>query len=844
MRAPLLVASAAALAAASVALPAFTPAADAAPATHLIINEVYGGGGNSGATLENDFIELYNPTSAAVAVGGYSVQYDSAAGTSAFQTTPLTGSIPAGHYYLVQEAAGASTTDAALPTPDASGTLNLSATTGRVALVSSTTALPGVCASTCVTGASVVDLVGFGGSTTTVSSYEGSGPAPAPSNTTSISRSGFADTDNNAADFTAGSPSPTNAAGQTTGGTGGGTTGPVSGLRIHDIQGAAVTSPYAGKQVTGVPGIVTAVSSTGFYLQDPTPDSDPNTSEGIFVFTDKAGSAVVGDSVTVAGSVSEYRPGGTADPDGLSVTELDSPTVTTVSHGNPLPAPVVVGSAGQQPPTETYDQPGDTAGDIEAATGGGTFDRTRSGIDFWESLEGMRVEEDDALVVGPTNSYGETAIVPNKGAGSTGLDPRGGLVTSPTDFNPERVIVSDSLGAAVPAANVGDDYTQVVGVLNFDFDEYQIDATQDVTRVDNGLQPTSAPAVTGSEVSLATFNVENLSPTDPQSKFDRLAGIVVKNLASPDILAVEEIQDDDGATDDGVVDASTTYADLIAAISKAGGPTYSYTQIDPVNDQDGGEPGGNIRQGFLYRTDRGLSLMPGTAGTATQAESVDAAGNLTLNPGRIDPTNAAWASSRKPLAAEFSDQGQPLFVIANHLVAKLGDDPLFGDDQPPKQSSKAQRLQQTTAINAFVKQLEAARSSARIAVLGDLNDYSASPAVQELTNGTGLTDLITTLPANQQYTYDYEGNSEVLDHILVSSSLLTNESYDVVHVNAEFADQASDHDPQVVTLFGPANPPPALPESHLAALLPVSGGAVMAVAFVVVGGMRRRARRL
>jgi predicted extracellular nuclease len=844
MRAPLFVASALTVVAASIALPGSasvahaSPSAPAVAASHLVINEVYGGGGNSGATLENDFVELDNPTAAAISVSGYSVQYNAATGTSAFQTTALTGSVPAGHSYLVQEAAGASTSDAALPTPDATGTLNLSATTGRVALVSSATALPAGCGTACATAAGVVDFVGFG---PTAASYEGSGPAPLASNTTSISRTGFADTNDNAADFTTGAPSPVNSAGQTTGG-GTGTGGGGTTLTIDQIQGAAILSPYAGQAVTGVAGIVTAVSSTGFFLQDPNPDADPNTSEGIFVFTDAAGSAKVGDADTVAGTVAEFNPGGASDPDGLTVTEIDRPSVTTLSSGNALPAAVVVGSAGEMPPTETYDQPGDTAGNI-TAPGGGTFDRTKSGIDFWESLEGMRVEEDNALVVGPTNSFGETAIVPDRGVGSTGLDPRGGLVTSPTDVNPERVIVSDALGSTVPAANVGDDYTQVVGVLNFDVDEYMIDATQNVTRVDNDLQPTSAPAAGAGQLSLATFNVENLSPTDPATKFARLAGIVVSNLGSPDIIAVEEIQDDDGATDDGVVDASTTYADLIAAIKTAGGPSYSYTQIDPTNDADGGEPGGNIRQGLLYRTDRGLTLMPGTAGTATQAESVTAAGNLTLNPGRIDPMNSAWSASRKPLAAEFVDAGKPVFVIANHLVAKLGDDPLFGDDQPPKQSSETQRVAQATAINTFVRQLEAADSGGQLVVLGDLNDYSASQAVQELTTGTGLTDLITKLPADEQYTYDYEGNSEVLDHILVSPSLASDETYDVVHVNAEFADQASDHDPQVVTLFG-ATPPPALPETHLAALLPVSGIGVMVIALFVVGGMRRRTRRL
>src|SRR5262249_20442468 len=147
-----------------------------------------------------------------------------------------------------------------------------------------------------------------------------------------------------------------------------------------------------------------------------------------------------------------------------------------------------------------------------------------------------------------------------------------------------------------------------------------------------------------------------------------LAGIIVGNLGAPDIISVEEIQDNSGATDDGTVDATATFQTLIAAIVAAGGPSYDFRSIDPVNDQDGGQPGGNIRVGFLFRTDRGLAFVDRPGGASLTANAVaaqDGVPALAFSPGRIDPTNAAWASSRKPLAGEFTFRGATLFVVAN-----------------------------------------------------------------------------------------------------------------------------------------------------------------------------------
>jgi predicted extracellular nuclease len=137
--------------------------------------------------------------------------------------------------------------------------------------------------------------------------------------------------------------------------------------------------------------------------------------------------------------------------------------------------------------------------------------------------------------------------------------------------------------------------------------------------------------------------------------------------------------------------------------------------------------------------------------------------------------------------------------VANHFVAKLGDQPDEGRFQPPARSSESQRDLQAQEVSNFVRGIQKIDKTANVVVLGDLNDYQFSQTAKFLTAKNSLTDLIDTLPANQQYTYDFDGQSEVLDHIMIDPSI-TKFQYQVVHINAEFANQTSDHDPQVVRL--------------------------------------------
>jgi predicted extracellular nuclease len=184
---------------------AFTAAPAFAVSPNIVISQAYGGGGNTGATYKNDFIELFNRGTTSVNVNGWSVQYAAATGTTWTVTNLTNVTIPAGGYYLVQELAGAGGT-INLPTPDATGTIAMSGTAGKIALVNSTVALTGACpAST-----AWVDFVGYG---TTATCSEGA-VTPAPSNTTAVLRAtnGCTDTDANNTDFATGAPNPRNSA--------------------------------------------------------------------------------------------------------------------------------------------------------------------------------------------------------------------------------------------------------------------------------------------------------------------------------------------------------------------------------------------------------------------------------------------------------------------------------------------------------------------------------------------------------------------------------------------------------------------------------------------------------
>jgi predicted extracellular nuclease len=585
--------------------------------------------------------------------------------------------------------------------------------------------------------------------------------------------------------------------------------------QIGQVQATSHLSPYNG-QLVKVEGVVIAERGSNVWIQDTTPDADPATSEAILVFSSSVASAVaVGDLVHARGTVTEFRAGcspscapSASAFDNLTITELASPGVGATNFGPaPLPPATVIGAGGRVPPTEVIENDA-AGGNVETS---GAFDPAQDGIDFYETLEHMLVQVNNPVVVGPRNNFGEILVLADDGAGAGIRTSRGGIVIrdvdpsssldySNGDFNPERIMLDD-LFLSTPNVDVADHFTtSAVGLMTYDFANFKIAVTRALTATARSLEQEVTVAPRENELAIATFNVENLDPSDAPT-IPRLARIVVDNMRSPDLIGIEEMQDNTGGANDGTTAANLSWQAFIDAIVAAGGPRYDYRQIDPQNNQDGGQPGGNIRVGFLFRTDRGLRFVDRPGGDATTPTGVfraDGKAHLTLSPGRVDPLNPAWEATRKPLAGEFVWNDKTFIAIVNHFSSKGGDDPLFGRFQPPIRSSEVARHQQAASVNAFVDKILDAERKANVVVLGDINDFEFSETTRILVDGGVLTSLMDTLPKPERYSYVFEGNSQVLDQILFSANMMRGlNAYDVVHVNAEFFDQASDHDPSV-----------------------------------------------
>ena len=582
---------------------------------------------------------------------------------------------------------------------------------------------------------------------------------------------------------------------------------------IMEIQGTGHNSSFANRRVSDVSGVVTAIRSNSFWMQDANGDGNPSTSDGILVFGVNTSALTIGAAVSVDARVVEFGSG-----DNLTITELDRATVTPAGPATPI-VPTVIGAGGRTQPNVVIEN--DASGDLNApGEGGNAFDPAQDGIDFYESLEGMLVQVNNGAVVGATRSFGEIALLADGGANATGLrTARGGILLAPSDANPERVIVDDEIlrdqitprpSKAMPDLNVGARLTSpVVGPLDYSFENYKIQATTQPAFVDSTIERETAQVAHPSDFTAATFNVENLTFGDPQSKFDQLAAMIVNNLRAPMVIGIEEVQDDNGVaggTTSPLVDASKTWGRLIAAITAAGGPAYDYRQIDPVAHEDGGAPGGNIRVGFLFRTDlAGLQFVDRPGGNSTNDTSVTGPKNhprLTFSPGRLGTASAAFEDTRKSLVGEFIWKDRTVFVVVNHFSSKGDDQGIFSRWQPPTNFSEGPRHGQAQVVNSFVDDVLALDKDANVVVLGDVNDFEFSRTI-EILEGEELTTLMKILPATERYSYVFEGNSQVLDQILVSDAILKRApEYDIVHVNAEFADarQASDHDPQVAYL--------------------------------------------
>ena len=784
----------------------------AALPAQVVISQVYGGGGNSGATLKNDYVELFNRGSATVDITGWSVQYASSTGAS-WQVTPISGAIAPGKYYLVQESAGAGGT-VNLPVSDATGSINMSATTGKVALLNQSNALA---SATPLPNASIVDLIGYGSG---ASASEGGSPAPALSNSTAALRAGAGclDTDNNATDFTAGAPNPRNSA-----------TAQascviippvVTNYTISQIQGSGNSSPHVNETVS-TSGVVTALRSNGFYIQTPgdtsSPaygDGNPATSEGLFVFTASAPTAAVGNIVTVKGTVAEFVP--TSDLASPSITELINPAITQSVAGGTLPAPIPITIANTSP------------------TGG---------LYQLEPFEGMRVKVNTLTVVGPTQG---SINEPNATSTSTGVffgvipgiarpfqepglqaptpPPAGSPCCVPIfDNNPERIRVNTlgQSGATVPV-DVTDGATvmNVIGVLDYAFRAYNILTDPATVPVATGnVSAAPVPAETAGELTIASFNMQRffdtlddpatqdvvLTPTAFANRLNK-ASLAIRNvLRSPDVIGVEEMEN---------LSTLQAVADKVNADSGSPSPLYTPFLVE-------GNDIGGIDVGFLVKTSRVSVIDVTQFGKDTTY----------TDPNTNQP---AILNDRPPLLmrlraiAPGSDYGLPVTVIVNHLrsLSNVGD-PAEG----PR--VRAKRRAQAEYLANLIQTRQAAGEN--VVSVGDYNAYSVSdgfvdvigtiignptPADQVVLASPdlvepNLTDLVTLAPPDQQYSYSFDGNAESLDHILVTRGMLARLSrFATARNNADFPEafrndptrpeRISDHDMPVSYFALPA----------------------------------------
>ncbi|MBR1212311.1 choice-of-anchor I family protein [Bradyrhizobium sp. JYMT SZCCT0180] len=645
-------------------------------------------------------------------------------------------------------------------------------------------------------------------------------------------------------------------------------------MHIYDVQGAGHRSEFVGQQVT-VRGIVTAIDASGtenngnnpvgYYIQDAVGDGDYRTSDGVFVFLGTGAGAtipagiVVGAEVQLTATVSEF-----ASTNQLSTTQLNpvAGTTSVLSTGNALPTAVRVGDVDnlvtgleRKPALVSL---GDD--DVDTTAPGGTYDPVNQGSDFWESLEGMRVTLEDVRVTSPFHSaFDEQFVTPNVGANPSS-NPRGGLTISDTtpgtaqpadkvfDFNPERIQLDDEAGVALPTnLQTGDRLGDVTGVVNYANGQYEVNTTEAYGPVTaaNLQKETTTIVENLDRIRVATFNVENLAPVGqpvdgvptPASKFAGLAAAIVSNLKAPEIIALQEVLDNDGATSSSTTSASVTLSQLIDAIVAAGGPRYVAIDSAPI-DNIGGIPGGNQRVAYLYDP---LAVSP-TARNGLSDIVSDGNGVKVqhfASAGQIGQGNTDFTATRKSLPMEWSpvgytdDQGGTFWTVNNHLSSKGGSAPLYTTllDLPlyadpingsaQQTGSSNEREGQAETINAFVDGLLANGSATddRIVVLGDLNDFQFFPVVDLVTGaltrttanpdgtpsvfapGTAvLSELISKLPENERYSYNFDGNAQALDHILVSNSLYDSAQFDIVHMNSEFIDQLSDHDPSVSSL--------------------------------------------
>ncbi len=788
--------------------------------TGLVISEVYGGGGNASAPYTNDFVELFNPTASPVSVAGLSVQYRSATGTAA-QVTPLTGSVPAGGHYLVQEGAGA-TASGALPTPDATGTIAMSGTAGVVLLATSTT--PFTAVGNLAGNPALLDAVGYG---TTPTSFETSATGTALSNTTAATRStAGTDTDANAADFLVRPPAPEN--------TGVVTPPPPGGTveaTIAQIQGTGATSPLDG-QVVHTQGVVTATYPTGglngVYVQTPgtggTTDATPGASDAVLVFGAASGASTVaiGDLVDVTGKVSEFA--GTTE-----ITPAAGGVVPAGASASPV-TPLATAYPTTEAAREAHE--GELLAPTDAFTVTNTFSTNQyAEIGLATGTKPLLVPtevadaQDTAAIAAVTADNAARGVVLDDGASINFLSAANQSIPLPwlSPANPVRVGARATLTAPV--------------VLEYRNSTWKLQPQQRVT--DEGRSVATfantraeAPEAVPGNVHVATFNVLNYfntvgvdyaaagntctyfsdragnrntvndcGPTGPRGAAEtddlvrqRTKIVAAINALGADVVSLEEIENSVAL---GEPDRDDALSSLVDALNTAAGstrwafpPSPAAADLPPTGDQD------VIRTAFIYNP--------------TTVSAVGASKVLVGSP--------AFANAREPLAQAFKPKGaadtSTFAVVVNHFKSKGSG----ANDGTGQGNANPDRIAQAQALVPFANDFAAARGTDKVLLTGDFNSYTQEDPMQVL-YGAGYTAIDS--DTADEWTYSFGGQSGSLDHVLANPAarglvagadvwgINSGESvaWEYSRTNYNVSDlyqpnmfRASDHDPEIVGL--------------------------------------------
>ncbi|MDK9582301.1 cell surface protein [Sneathia vaginalis] len=439
----------------------------------------------------------------------------------------------------------------------------------------------------------------------------------------------------------------------------------------------------------------------------------------------------------------------------------------------------------------------------------------KNAMDFYESLEGMLVKVHKPLITGADEDRGEVCVVPEYGKYVKDKTNHGGVRYTYKNEQTQRILIKSELfklsqgkryeGKYIDPSftpNPGDRFSRdIQGVLTYDKSNYKLINTSPLPKIKDGKIKRDKLNIKydKNKLSIVSYNIENFTIADGgQKRVDVLAKQVRDDLHTPDILGLAEVGDNDGGNvTSKVVSADKVLDAIVEGIKKATGVEYKWLSADPEDGKDGGWPAMHIRNAILYRTDK-LELPYFKQGDS-KVDTEIKEGKLTFNPGRLGNNKEFYKDVRKSLVAHLvlKDSKKDVFIVVNHLKSKRFDDKIYSKNQPVKRKSEDLRIPEGKYVGQFLKEINKQKPNAIILSMGDMNDFEFSPTLKAMKTNL-MVSAVESLPKNQRHTYVYQGNSQVLDNLLVNKKYAKGMKVDILNINSEFTISQgyfSDHDP-------------------------------------------------